>query len=134
MSGSIGLPTTPFTDAEKADIRRFCGYPAYGQGATGFMGWRFFQAYGLLEYRMNNMAPAELQVTREYLAFLYPIETAISTAGVNMGTDMAAVWTRNKNEVRDRMAHFGTMRRELCRIIGVPSGPGLGDGGTRIVV
>lgn len=29
MSGSINLSTDPFTDAEKADIRRFCGYPAY---------------------------------------------------------------------------------------------------------
>jgi hypothetical protein len=30
-----------FTDAEKTDIRRYCGYPAYGAGAAGNMGWRF---------------------------------------------------------------------------------------------
>ena len=42
-----------FTDAEKTDIRRHCGYPAYGAGAAGFQAWRFYQAYGLLEYRIN---------------------------------------------------------------------------------
>ena len=134
MSGSVGLSTAPFTDAEKADIRRFCGYPAYGQGSSGFQGWRFFQAYGLLEYRMNNFAPAELQVVRQYLSQLYPIETAISTAGANMGTDQAAVWTRNKSEVRDRMTLYATWRRELCAVAGVPPGPSLGDGSVRVVV
>ncbi len=48
-----------FTDAEKTDIRRFCGYPAYGAGAAGFQSWRFYQAYGMLEYRMNNLSAAE---------------------------------------------------------------------------
>ena len=31
-----------FTDAEKTDIRRFCGYPAYGAANSGFQNWRFF--------------------------------------------------------------------------------------------
>ena len=48
------------TDTEKTDVRRFCGYPAYGAGAAGFQNWRFYQAYGLLEFRINNLADAEL--------------------------------------------------------------------------
>ena len=36
------------TDPEKTDVRRFCGYPAYGAGVDGFDGWRFYQVYGLL--------------------------------------------------------------------------------------
>jgi hypothetical protein len=134
MSGSIALSAATFTDAEKADIRRFCGYPAYGTGATGFDGWRFFTQYGELEFRMNNLAPAEYQVTRQYLAQLYTLETAIFNAGANLDTDAAAVWVHNKNEVRDRVGLFKKWRRELAGIIGVPAGPALGDGGFRVVV
>jgi hypothetical protein len=67
MSGTL---TASFNDAQKTDIRRFCGYPAYGAGGAGFSSWRFFQAYGTLEYRMNNLAPAEIAVTLQYLATL----------------------------------------------------------------
>ena len=134
MSGSIGLATTPFTDAEKADVRRFCGYPAYGQGASGFQGWRFFTAYGLLEYRLNNFAPAELQVVREYLASLYALETGLQAAATNIGTDVAAVWQRNKDEYRDRARMFDDTRRRLCGFMGVPLGPSLQPQGVRIIV
>ena len=134
MSGSIGLSSDPLSDAEKTDARRFCGYPAYGSGASGFEGWRFFQAYGLMEYRMTNLAPAELQVVRQYLATLYGLETAVPTAGANMGTDMAAVWKRNVNEQRDRDRLFDSWSRRLCGFIGVPPGPYLKAGGIQVVV
>lgn len=134
MSGSVALPAIALNDAERADIRRFCGYPAYGSGATGFIGWRFFQAYGTLEYRLTNLAPAEFQVVRQFLAQLYALETAIPGAGATMGTAKAAVWTRNTNEVRDRTALLNGWRRQLCAVIGVPPGDGLGTGGVRLVV
>ena len=134
MSGSIGLSTAPFTDAEKADIRRFCGYPPYGTGAIGFQGWRFFQAYGLLEFRMNNFAPAEFQVVRQFLAQIYILESAIPGAGANLGTKQAAVWERNPREVADRQALMDSWRRGLCNSCGVPAGPQLGDGSARIVI
>ena len=51
-----------FLDSEKTDIRRFCGYPAYGATQSGFQSWRFFQAYGLLEFRLNNLSVAEVAV------------------------------------------------------------------------
>ena len=134
MSGSIGLSTATFTDAEKADVRRFCGYPAYGTGASGFNGWRFYQAFGLLEYRMNNFAPAEYQVVRQYLGQLYALETAIPGAGATLQVGQAAVFTRNPREVRDRRDLMDDWRRRLCGFMGVPSGPAMSDGGMAIVI
>ena len=123
-----------FTDAQKTDIRRFCGYPAYGVGVTGFEGWRFFQAYGLLEYRMNNLSPAEMTVVTNYLATLYTLEAAVTNTGTTLGTAEAAVWTRNPYEVRERTGLFDDWRRRLCAFMGLPNGPGLGDGTLALVV
>ena len=123
---------TAFTDDEKAQVRRFCGYPSYGAGATGFQGWRFFQAYGLLEYRLNNMAPAENQIVRQYLSTLYVLESAVPGAGANLDTDKAAVWTHNKDEVQDRARLFDSWRRRMCGFIGVPPGPDLKGGGNTV--
>jgi hypothetical protein len=134
MSATIGLSTAALTDAEKTDTRRFCGYPAYGPGASGFQGWRFFQAYGLMEYRLANAAPAELQVIRGFLAELYTLDQAIPGAGGNLDTAKAAVWTRNPAEVRERAALFGMRRRELCAFLGLPPGPGLEGPVARVVV
>lgn len=139
MSGTVTSPAAAFSsaslaDAEKADIRRFCGYPPYGVGPAGFQGWRFFQAYGLLEFRMNNLAPAELQNARWRLSVLYAIEQALDAASGNLDTDAAAVWTHNKDEVRDRMVHFDNRRRSLCLAVGVPPGPDLGAAGIELVV
>lgn len=125
-----------FTNAEKVDIRRFAGYPAYGAGPSGFQGWRFFQAAGLMEYRLNNMATEEEAVIRTtYLANLYTLETAIVGASANLDTAEAAVWIHNPNEVRDRSNLYNSWRRRLCAFMGVPPGDGLrGGGAIRMVV
>ena len=109
----------PFTDAERTDARRFCGYPAYGAGAAGFQGWRFFQAYGLLEYRLTNLSDAEAAVVRTYLATLLTLEGAVPAAAVNLDTAQAAVWTRNVDEIRDRQSVLDDWRRRLCGFLGV---------------
>lgn len=58
----------PLTVAQKMAIRRHLKYPvtgnvsqspAGGNLAQGFVGYRFFQSYGALEYKMNNLAPVE---------------------------------------------------------------------------
>jgi hypothetical protein len=120
MSGSSPYV---FVEADKVDVRRFCGYPAYGFGPSGFQGWRFFQAYGLLEYRLNNMDPTEGAVVQTYLGNLRTLEAAIPAASANLDTDKAAVWTHNKNEVRDRTRLFDDWRKRLCAFLGVPPGP-----------
>jgi len=132
MSGTT--TATSFTDAQKTDIRRYCGYPAYGAGASGFQGWRFFQAYGLMEFRLNNLSDAEIAVVVNYLTTLATLETAITDASSRLDTEAAAVWTRNPYEVRERAALFDDWRRRLCGFLGLPPGPGLGDGSLALVV
>ncbi len=122
--------TTPFTAAEVADIRRFCGFPAYA--TFGY----FFGAAGManMDLQIQGMSNEEQAVVRTvYLTNLTALEAAVLTAGTNMGTDVAAVWTRNRTEVADRQALFNMKRRELCAFIGVAPGPGLGAGGGRVV-
>jgi len=123
-----------FTDAQKADIRRFCGYPAYGAGAAGFSSWRFFQAYGTLEYRLNNLAPAEIAVTLQYVSTLATLEAAIPPTSANLDTESAAAWTHNENETKDRTALFDNWRRRLCGFLGIPPGPALANAGVTLVV
>ena len=123
-----------FLDSEKTDIRRYCGYPAYGAGNAGFQGWRFYQVYGLMEYRMNFLSGSEEAVVRQYLATLAQLEAGVPQAASNLDTDRAAVWTHNANEVRDRARLFDDWRRRLCGFMGLPPGPALGDGGMAVVV
>jgi hypothetical protein len=123
-----------FVDSEKTDIRRFCGYPAYGCTPAGFQNWRFYQAYGLLEFRMNNLSAAEEAIVRRYLANLNVLETAVPMAAQNLDTDQAAVWTHNREEVADRTALLDGWRRRLCSFLGLPPGAGLASSGITIVV
>jgi len=130
---SASIPTS-FSDGQKADVRRFCGYPAYGAGASGFESWRFFQAYGTLEYRMNNLAPAEIAVTLQYLSTLAALENVIPSTSDNLDTQSAAAWTHNANEAEDRMKLFDAWRRRLCGFLGIPPGPALAQSGVSLVV
>ncbi|MBO4120280.1 hypothetical protein J5T34_05940 [Cupriavidus gilardii] len=122
-----------FTDAEKVDIRRYCGYPVFGGQPVQAFGYRFMQWYGTLEFRMNNLATVEEETVRtSYLANLASLEQAVPASSDNLDTDQAAVWTHNKREVADRMALFNLWRRQLCEFFGVPPGPSLQGGGGSI--
>ncbi len=126
-----------FTDAEKTDIRRYCGYPVYGNTPSPFFWARYTVQYGNLEFKLNNLSPAEEAVVRTvYLAQLGPLEAAIPGASANLDTAEAAVWTWNTNETRDRAALLDLWRRRLCAFLGTAPGPGLGDetSGVRIMV
>jgi hypothetical protein len=123
-----------FSEVERTDIRRYCGYPAYGAGNAGFQGWRFFQVYGLMEWRLSHLTGSEEAVVRQYLTSLGQLELAIPAAAANLDTNRAAVWTHNQSEVRERTALFDDWRRRLCAFLGLPPGPGLGDGGIALVV
>lgn len=112
------------TDAEKVDARRHLGYPAIGAGPGSFEGWRFFQQYSLMEYRLSNMSAAEEAVFRSYLTNCNALETAIVGAGTNMDTAAAAVWTRNPHEMMEREALYRSWRLKLANFIGV-MGPAL---------
>lgn len=117
-----------FTNAEMVAIRKFCGY-----GAKTASSLTFYGGYGEMEYRLTNMLEEEeAQVRDVYLANLQTLEDAILTAGANMGTNKVAVWERNSNEMAEREALYGSLRRRLCGFIGVEPGPALG-GGSRVV-
>jgi len=118
-----------FTDSQKTDIRRYCGYPVYGASPAGNMGWRFYTAYGALEYRMNNLSPAEETVALNYVETLSQLELAVPTASDNLDSDAAASWRHNPKEIEDRLRLLDSWRRRLCNFFGIPPGEGLGQAG-----
>src|SRR5579875_4057451 len=128
MSGSnpgSNLTSGMLTDVQRTDARRFCGYGAYGAGAYGNMGWRFYQTYGALEYRLSNLSDAELAVITTMLATCTALELALVSTSDNLDTAEAAAWTHNPSEADDRLALLETWQRRLCSFLGVPPGPGL---------
>ncbi len=123
---------TGFTEQEKVDIRRYCGFPVYGNGLSASppaFGYRYFYQYLILEYRIGlnadgqpNMAQAEIDTTRlVYLTNLYALEAAIPTASTNLDTDRAAVWYHNKREVRDRFDLYKLWCKRLIEYLGLRS-------------
>lgn len=123
-----------FTNQQKVEIRRYCGYPAYGADNAGNMGWRFYTAYGALEYRINNLAPEEETVVTTYLATLRQLELAVPASSDNLDTESAAEWVHNAGEIADRTRLLDGWRRRLCAFLGVPPGDGLGAPGLSWVV
>ena len=123
-----------FTEHERTDVRRFCGYPVFGAGTQGFQNWRFFQVYGLLEFRINYLTGTEETVVRRYLATLSQLELQIPAAATGLDVAQAGPFTRNSGEMGERVRLFDGWRRRLCGFLGVPPGPALGDGGLRLVV
>lgn len=123
-----------FTEAEKTDIRRFCGYPVVGtSGEIGQSTWHI-QAAERLEFRINHLSDAEAVIARRYIGTLTVLEHAVPRSGDNLDTDQASVWTRNRDELRDRLKLFDDWRRRLCGFLGVPPGPAMTDGGLSLVV
>jgi hypothetical protein len=96
--------------------------------------WRYFQVYGLLEFRLTNLSYSEISVVRRYLGNLGVLELAIPGASDNLETDQAAVWSRNKNELTDRLRLLDEWRRRMCGFLGIPAGPALPSGTASLVV
>lgn len=122
-----------FTASQKVDIRRHMGYPAFGNPNTvqgGFQSWRYFDAYGQMEFRMNNMASEEETVVLNYVTELNQLETDIFGTRTNLDIKKAAVYEANPQEQLQREALYASFRRKLCAFMGVPAGPGLGASGS----
>ena len=94
------------SNLDKTDIRRFCGYPAFG-----LQTWRFYQVYGLMEFRMNNLSRAETKLAQRYLVTLRGLET--------------------RAEDHDRARLFDNWRRRLCGFLGIVPGPLLEEEGRK---
>ena len=122
------------SDVEKVEARRFLGYPVYRGDAAGNNGWRFYQASGEVEYRLNNLAEAEEVVLRGYLTTLAGLELGMAEAGAGLDTASAMGWVRNPFEVVERERLLDGWRRRFCAFLGVPPGPAFGVGGVALVV
>jgi hypothetical protein len=123
------------SDAEKTDVRRYCGYPIWGRTQIILIASATYQSRGLLEYRMNNLTAAEETVLRRYLSTLAVLEAAIPRAADNLDTDQAAIWTRNRSEPEDRLKLFDTWCRRVCQFLGITPGRGLdSNSGISVIV
>lgn len=127
------------TAQQVADVRRFAGYPSLGTDTPAdasrdfAANWVLPGVYQTLFTRLQNLtAETTNTLVNVYLTQLYQLEQAILGAGANLDTDVAAVWTRNKSEVSDRMSLFDDWRRRMCELIGLVPGPYLGPRGLRI--
>ncbi len=126
------------TDQQLADTRRYLGYSLVGttmqiNDNQDVVYLSFGLVYMSLYTRLTTLRPEEEStLISVYLTNLAALEAAIPAAGANLDTAEASVWKHNKNEVRDRTILFNQTRRMLCGFIGVPPGPGLGDGGMTI--
>ena len=121
-------------DSEKVNARRFMGYPVFGTNPSGNMGWQYYQAFGLVEYRLSNLSSNEEDILRQYLASLTTIEQSMADASTTVDTQAAGEWVRNPMEITDRMRLLDDWRRRLCAFLGVPPGPGLSGGASLTLV
>lgn len=119
------MPAQPLSEAERTDIRRFCGYPPAGAGHPGVFGMQEVNARGPLEHRISNISGSETAIVRRYLTTLNILEIAVPRAADNLDTDQAAVWTHNKTEVQDRLRLLDEWRRRLCGFLDIQPGPAL---------
>ena len=122
------------TESERTDVRRFCGYPPAGTGLSASFGAGELNVRGALEFRFANLSQSELVIVRRYLGALAVLELAVPKASDNLDTAQAAVWTHNREEVRDRLRLLDEWRRRLCQFLGVPPGPGLRTGSLALVI
>lgn len=122
-----GMTGGALTEDEKTEIRRFCGYAALGDVASGESSWRFFQNAGTLEWRLNTLAGPERKRLRYFLATLFQMERAVLSASENLDTEAVSVWTRNTRELSERVRLFDWWRRRVCGFLGVLPGPDLQD-------
>lgn len=124
-----------FTEAEKVQIRKYCGYPMKGGTPVQNFGWRYFQQYGTLEFFLINLsADEETEIRDNYLIKLPVLETDSFNTRENLDTLQAAVWQWNLNEIRDRKKLYNYWRLELCGFVGVDPGPFFNGGGVRFGV
>lgn len=117
-----------FTDAQKVQIRKYCGYPVMGNSATQFFGYRYFTHYGQMEFHLNNLSSEEETEVVSQLSELNQLEQDLyGTSGVrdNIDTAKAAVWERNKAELTERKALYRSARLRLCQAVGTVPGPQL---------
>lgn len=136
------------TDEQKVDVRRHLRYGPVGVLPDGgsFISYRFFVWHGQLEFRMNNMAPAEeLRITggtdplaptdpsftdptsgkvlQGYLPICNWLEGQIGLATDNYDIDKAGDYSARKNETSLRVGLYDWWCQRLAQFMLVPINP-----------
>jgi hypothetical protein len=119
-----GIVLYDFTDSQRSDVRRFCGFPPFGDGSVVFPYPWLLPQYLALEYRLNHMSQSEGEtLVNVYLTNLTSLESAVPGTAGDLDTLEAAVWKWNPNELQQRNELFDSWRRRLCAFIGIEPGP-----------
>lgn len=120
------------TDAQKADCRRWCGYPQVGASHPTdanrdfVFGWVLPGVHATLTGVLNDLLPEnESILINTYLTPLAAREAEIQGAADNLDTIEAAVWKRDPEEVDRRVRLFNYLRKQMCGFLGIPPGPEL---------
>jgi hypothetical protein len=123
------------TDAQKADVRRWMGYPQVGTNVSVgpyhdfAYGWVLPGVWETLVTLLDNLSSEnETILVNKFLVKLDTLEDAITTASDNLDTSSAAVWVHNPNEIDDRFKLYRKWRLELCSFLGIAPGPYLTQG------
>lgn len=125
------------TDDQMAAVRQHAGYGVVGttmpiNGNSDVV----YQAFGMIEMslytRLTTLTSVEEARLTTFLTTLDTLWAAIASAGANLDTDKAAVWTHNRDEVRDRTRLYRDEARRMCAFLMLPPGPGLGAAGISI--
>ena len=126
------------TDAQKADVRRFGGYPAVADTLasdtrdTAYV--HTFAVWTTLFHRLNNLSVAEEAILVDvYLTNLTVLESDVLTVRDTIDTTAAGTWQSNPLEMSQRIRLFNKWRRDMCAFLGLEPGPSLGTSGMNIV-
>jgi len=123
------------TEEEKMQIRKFCGYTNWGKQPSAGMGWRAWEANAYLENKMNALTDVEEErVKTLYIPNCLTAETNIQSVSQLLLVDTAAVFVRNKLQLKENIQLYNYWRLELCRFLGIGVGPFFGGGSTSQMV
>ena len=119
------MPSVPFTDAQKAQVRYYCGY-----SASAAFGYILSPGMATLDAQLAAMSDAEQAiVTTNFLAVLPGLEQALNAMSATLDIATAGPYSRNLNEYDERKRQYTDLRRELCQFCGCEPGDRLAAGG-----
>lgn len=136
------------TENQKIDIRRHLGYGPFGNTGTAgsFAGYRFFQHYGLLEFRLQNLQtkeeqvlvgngddnnpispnfvdPASDKVYQGYLNICNFLEGQVGTVTDNLDIDQAGSYKARKDEMPARINLYRWWCKQMADFLALPLNP-----------
>lgn len=122
------------TDPQKADVRRWLGWPILNNNETDYVYGHSPRSISLTDKLDGLNTTDETILTETYLANLATMEQGFLDAQANMDTVKAGPWEANPREVSQRRSLFTSWRIEMAAFLGFPLGPGLSGGNSVPIV